>query len=172
MKCVCVSNSGNIYLRNGPTQTHRNQRPQLHHFQEEEAEAETKSERVEKVSDGADDLGGGEEPGDDTGEGDDDPNEQEDSHALVPVQSPVTHLDEDVGQHPQRHADTEYCEGDDDQGPGASNEGLVGGDDRHVSGGPSGGGGEVDRVLAGVQSLYGTGVDRSVSVLGIDQRGG
>ena len=106
------SNSCNSYLRDGPTQTHRNQRPQLHHFQEKEAEAETKSQGVKEVSDGADDLGGREEPGNDTGEGDDDSNQEEDSHALVSIESAVTHLDEDVGQHPEGHADTKYCQGD------------------------------------------------------------
>ena len=146
----------------------------MHHFQEKEAEAETKSERVQEVSDGADDLGGREEPGNDTGEGDDDSNQEEDSHALVSIKSPVTHLDEDVGQHPQRHADTKYCQGDHHQGPGAAHEGLVGGDDRHVSVSPPGGGVGVGvgQVLAGVQRLDGPGVDRSVSILGIDQPGG
>ena len=126
------------------------------------------------MSDGADDLGGREEPGDDTGEGDDDSNQEEDSHALVSIKRPVAHFDEDVGQHPEGDTDTEYCQGDHHQGPGPTDEGLVGGDDRHVSVGPSGGGGGggVGQVLAGVQSLDGPGVDRSVSVLGIDQRGG
>ena len=172
--CLSVANSGNVYLRDGPSQTHWNQRPQLHHFQEEEAEAETEGEGVEEVSDGTDDLGGGEEPGNHAGEGDDDSNQEEDAHALVSIQGPVTHLDEDVGQHPQRDADTEYCQGNHHQGPGPPNEGLVGGDDRHVPVSSSGGGGAgcVDQVLAGVQRLDGAGVDRSVFVLGIDQRGG
>ena len=74
------------------------------------------------MSDGADDLGGREQPGNDTGEGDDDSNQEEDTHALVSIKSPVTHLDEDVGQHPQGNADPKYCQGDDDQGPGATNE--------------------------------------------------
>ena len=170
---MSVSNSSNIYLRDRPAQTNRNERPQLHHFQEKEAEAETEGEGVKEVSDGADDLGGREEPGDDTGEGDDDANQQENSHALVSIESPVTHLDKHVGQHPQRDADTEYGQGDDHQGPGTPDEGLVGGNDGHVSGGPSGGGGEVGgQPRAGVQTLYGPGVDRSVCVPGIDQRGG
>ena len=124
------------------------------------------------MSDGADYLGGGEEPGDDTGEGDDDSNEQENSHALVSIESPVTHLDKHVGQHPERDADTEYGQGDDHQGPGPSNEGLVGGNDGHVSRGPSGGGGDVRQPRASVQTLYGPRMDRSVCVPGIDQRGG
>ena len=153
------------YLRDSSAQTHRDQGPQLHHLEEEEAETEAEGEGVEEVSEGADDLAGGEEPGDDAGEGDHDPHEEENPHALVTVEGPVTHLDEDVGQHPQRDADTEYGEGDDDQGPGPPDEGLVGGDDGHVRvvSGPVGGG----QLLAGVHGLYRPGVDGPV--LGIDR---
>lgn len=123
---------------------------------------------MEEVSEGADELAGREEPGDHAGEGHHDPHQEEDPHALVPVQGSITHLDEDVGQHPERDTDAEYSQRDDHQGPGPADEGLVGGDDGHVGvvGGPGVGGGDL---LAGVHGLYGPGVDGSV--LGIDRCG-
>ena len=110
------------YLWYSASQSHGDQGPQLHHFQQQQAEAEAESERVKEVSHGADCLAGGQQPGHHAGEGHHDAQEEEHSHALVAVESAVTHLDEHVGQHPQGDADTEYGERDDHKGPGSPDE--------------------------------------------------
>ncbi len=74
----------------------------------------------------ADHFVGRQEPGNDATKEQDDTEEKYQAQGLASAKGLVTHLDDDVDEHPHGHEDADEGDGEDGQRPGATYERLVG----------------------------------------------
>ena len=120
------------------------------------------------MSDSTDGLVRRQQPGDHTDEQRSHANQQKNSHALVPREGSVAHLDKDVDDHPNGDTDPKDGDRNYNEGPGTTHEGLVRGDSRdenEVAGGDFVGRFNFPLLLSYVSLVYGSAVVRPVVVV-------
>ena len=117
-----------VAVRNGTAETDRDQRSQLHGLDQQNCKTKNHRKWVEKMPMGANHFVGRKKPRNDAGKEAHDSNEEEDSHGLISIEGSVTHLDEDVDQHPETNAGPEDGHGHHNERPGPADERLVGED--------------------------------------------
>lgn len=77
---------------------------------------------MKKVPIGANHFIGWQKPRDNTCKEAHDAQEKENAHGLITIEGSVTHLDEDVDEHPEADAGAEDGHSHDDEGPGSADE--------------------------------------------------